>query len=478
MVYLSSRRFLPLEHDLRTIGRHAVNGLSYVDCETRERPMKRTPLRCLSCIEAIVASEEKNVSVQGVKGPCCSEGLVYAQHQVQFYAQDSMHSFGNVGKEILGLLKGKRGSDAKSKAFEKSVGRFKSWSDPPPVPGDASKKERSAMASAAKPPWTLSTEEQNTVDYRINSLVRMPPNCDKVGKILKYLSSAKTSHIFTFMRSLAAFAFNGVGNPVIVANVLRLFAVLSLLCCHDVLIAEVDNLEKELAVVVSILEGLVPATIFVSTLHSLLHIPQSIRHFGPLRCFWMFPFERAMHELGMFLMNVRFPVPSMLRNYETSVLLEFWFTRDLVLYKLFADDVTNSCTTLPGQRAMRGAVKSIFTLTPDIFVYGQRNVVAPTCVVGEGQKKLHMFSEEELYALRINLGENSPRDCKYAVLYHEWHEEWQNHARGKRRTYAFSGTSSSRRRKKKKRSPALQRVVHHWRTGKWRPRGGLRCCNG
>ena len=47
-------------------------------------------------------------------------------------------------------------------------------------------------------------------------------------------------------------------------------------------------------------------------LHALLHIAQSIRHCGPVWCYWAFPMERyGGHEVKPGVTNLRFPYSSL-----------------------------------------------------------------------------------------------------------------------------------------------------------------------
>jgi hypothetical protein len=480
VVYGNTRRFLPKNHPLRKVGLQPVNDCCFVAPEHRGRPQPRTVDRLKQCIQILEGEEAVKdgvTAVNGVKGRSCSEGLTYGPgHQSYFYAQDGMHAFGNVGTGVLSVLKGERGSGDKSKAAEKEAGRFLHWSSPAVIPGDATAATKSEMKAAAQPRWVLPQAQQDVADDRADKLLRMPPNTDKVGRIFKYLSSRKTAHIFTFMRSLAVFCLDGLGDASITGAVLELFTVMSLLTAHDVLLLEVDLLEVRLIECLCVLEGRLPLDTFVSTFHNLVHIPDMLRKFGPLRGFWMFPFERSMHELTQFLMNNRHPVQSIINNYTSAILVEFWLTRDLVSLQGIADDAVSSCDSARGKRALQGAVKGIFKTSAESYMddgLGTASVTNATGVVGKALAKVHVFNELELQALRVYLGENSPHNSRYSTLYHKWQVEYAAAARARkaRSQRARQRQGQQRRRRRHVSGAGLQvgTSVPHWRTGKWRP---------
>lgn len=57
---------------------------------------------------------------------------------------------------------------------------------------------------------------------------------------------------------------------------------------------EVDNLQNEILELVALREGLFPIADCTMILHELVHLPQSIKNTGPLKCSWTLPGERAI----------------------------------------------------------------------------------------------------------------------------------------------------------------------------------------
>ena len=95
------------------------------------------------------------------------------------------------------------------------------------------------------------------------------------------------------------------------------------LCCKTIDVSTLDNLQVEIAIILSYLEQFFPPSFFDIMVHLTVHLVREIKLCGPVYLRWMYPFERYMKILKSYVRNRNRPEGCIVECYIAEKAIEF-----------------------------------------------------------------------------------------------------------------------------------------------------------
>jgi hypothetical protein len=115
-----------------------------------------------------------------------------------------------------------------------------------------------------------------------------------------------------FVEHLFKHVLAGSGWPDEIYTVIcEFFGILRLLARRQVSVADLDTMSQEVQRVMENVEQYMPQSEMCIVFHLISHIPATIQRWGPVRAYWMFPFERYISFLVRCIKNRRSPEASL-----------------------------------------------------------------------------------------------------------------------------------------------------------------------
>ena len=75
------------------------------------------------------------------------------------------------------------------------------------------------------------------------------------------------------------------------------------LCSRTIRLDVVDQLEKDIGMILCKLECIFPPSFFTIMVHLAVHLPREVKLGGPVQFWWMYPMERYMGKMKRFIKN-------------------------------------------------------------------------------------------------------------------------------------------------------------------------------
>lgn len=271
------------------------------------------------------ATNEDSLPVKGVKGVWEFSQLEYANVE-EMVNSDPFHVLMNVAKNTLAVLKGERAQDMQIRSFSfitdchpslhsktmfakvsKSIEQLsKKVSDTASNKSTLQKKEFDEFLEEPVPCWVLTSTEQKSIDQDFLKNMLIPTGYIQDSSIISTFT--KTGFLngnssITVIESIMDYityciALIAPDYPKAYLQYLKMLSNLfSNLLSPMVSESSVNVLYNQTVEVVSLHSGMFPLSESTAMYHQLIHLPQFIRQFGPLRGWWSFPAERSMSEI-------------------------------------------------------------------------------------------------------------------------------------------------------------------------------------
>ncbi|XP_073119934.1 uncharacterized protein [Henckelia pumila] len=323
--YTGHRRFLPANHPYRR-QRKAFNG----DQEFNPAPKPFSGDEVLKKVDGIhchwgkmrkkIHSTKDNVKSSFKKKSIFFE-LEYWKHLYVRHVLDVMHIEKNVCESLLGTLLDIPGKTKDEIAARLDLAEMNLRTDLAPVMG-----EKKYFLPAAC--YTLTKDEKRKI---LNSLSGMQlPTCYSSNvknfvsmKDLK-LVGLKSHDYHTLMLQLIPVAIRGVLPKHVRDSITRLCFFFNELCNKVMDPSKLDELQREIVIILCLLEKYFPPSFFDIMIHLTVHLVREVKLCGPVLYRYMYPFERYMKILKGYVRNRNRPEGCMAECYIAEEAVEFF----------------------------------------------------------------------------------------------------------------------------------------------------------
>lgn len=217
--------------------------------------------------------------------------LRYWRHNSVPHCIDFMHVEKNVAESLVGTLlhvpgKTKDGLNARLDLAELGV-----------------KQELFAMQEQDKttlPPagYTLTNAEKDIFCETLHN-IRVPQGyCSNFSSLVslkdRKLIGLKSHDYHMLMQEFLPIAIRSIMHPPTRYAIIRFCFFFKSICCKEIILQELDNMQAELVVTLCLLEKFFPPSFFDIMIHLTVHLTREVKLCGPICFRWMYPFERCM----------------------------------------------------------------------------------------------------------------------------------------------------------------------------------------
>ncbi|XP_073153400.1 uncharacterized protein [Henckelia pumila] len=324
MSYTGHRRFLPANHPYRR-QRKAFNG--YQEFNPAPKPLsgdevlkKFDGIHChWGKMRKKIQSTKDDVKPSFKKKSIFFE-LEYWKHLYVRHVLDVMHIEKNVCESLLGTLLDIPGKTKDGIAARLDLAEMNLRTDLAPVMGE----KKSFLPAAC---YTLTKDEKRKI---LNSLCGMQlPTCYSSNvknfvsmKDLK-LVGLKSHDYHTLMQQLLPVAIRGVLPKHVRDSITRLCFFFNELCNKVMDPSKLDELQREIVIILCLLEKYFPPSFFDIMIHLTVHLVREVKLCGPVWYRYMYPFERYMKILKGYVRNRNRPEGCMAECYIAEEAVEF-----------------------------------------------------------------------------------------------------------------------------------------------------------
>ncbi|XP_059650446.1 uncharacterized protein LOC132296251 [Cornus florida] len=137
------------------------------------------------------------------------------------------------------------------------------------------------------------------------------------------ISGLKSHDSHVLLQRLLPIAIRGFLNSDICNTIAELGLFFKELCCRTVKVDVLEAMERDIAVILSKLEMIFPPSFFDIMVHLALHLPREAIIAGPAQYRWMYPIERFLHTLKLYVRNKARPEGSIAEAYVDDECLTF-----------------------------------------------------------------------------------------------------------------------------------------------------------
>ncbi|XP_073132543.1 uncharacterized protein [Henckelia pumila] len=324
MSYTGHRRFLPANNPYRR-QRKAFNG--YQEFNPAPKPLsgdevliKVDGIHChWGKMRKKIQSTKDDVKPSFKKKSIFFE-LEYWKHLFVRHVLDVIHIEKNVCESLLGTLLDIPGKTKDGIAARLDLAEMNLRTDLALVMGE----KKSFLPAAC---YTLTKDEKRKI---LNSLCGMQlPTCYSSNvknfvsmKDLK-LVGLKSHDYHTLMQQLLPVAIRGVLPKHVRDSITRLCFFFNELCNKVMDPSKLDELQREIVIILCLLEKYFPPSFFDIMIHLTVHLVREVKLCGPVWYRYMYPFERYMKILKGYVRNRNRPEGCMAECYIAEEAVEF-----------------------------------------------------------------------------------------------------------------------------------------------------------
>ena len=324
MSYTGHRRFLSASHPYRR-QKKSFDGHQ----EFRPAP---TPLSGSEILEKVRGIQchwgKTNSNRQSKKDddkPCWKKKsiffeLEYWEHLHVRHCLDVMHIEKNVCESLIGTLLDVPGKTKDGLASRRDLQEMHLRTELAPVVGE----KRMYLPPAC---YTLSKEEKRKVCHAFHEM-KLPSGYTSNVKNLVSMKELKLiglkSHDYhTLMQQLLPVALRGVLPKHVRYAITRLCFFFNQLCNKVIDVAKLDEMQRNIAETLCLLEKYFPPSFFDIMVHLTIHLVREVRLCGPVWFRWMYSFERNMRNLKGYVRSRSRPEGCMAECYIAEEAVEF-----------------------------------------------------------------------------------------------------------------------------------------------------------
>jgi hypothetical protein len=174
--------------------------------------------------------------------------------------------------------------------------------------------------------YTLTTEEKRAICKCLHG-IRVPTGFSTNIMNLVYISELKMSgyntHDYHTMLSLfLAFAIRAINHPYVKMVITHMCHFFNDISNKVINVSELDELCKEIRVIMCQLEICFPPLFFDTMEHYIIHLADQIFMLGPLYMHYLYPYECHIIVMKGYVRNRARPKGSMIEGYTTEVVVE------------------------------------------------------------------------------------------------------------------------------------------------------------
>ncbi|CAI0448512.1 unnamed protein product [Linum tenue] len=142
--------------------------------------------------------------------------------------------------------------------------------------------------------------------------------------LLTYLLVGLKSHdCHVFLQQLLAAGFRSFLPKEVYIVLAELGDFFRKLCCKTIHMADIEQMEKDIVVILCKLEMVFPPAFFDVMVHLAIHLPKEVKLGGPVQFRWMYPIERFLRTLKGTVRNKARPEGSIAEVYEVKEGIQF-----------------------------------------------------------------------------------------------------------------------------------------------------------
>jgi hypothetical protein len=104
----------------------------------------------------------------------------------------------------------------------------------------------------------------------------------------------------------------------------KLMKILSKICQHRLTSSLIHNLDDEIKSFMELFNSVVPITEHDIVFHMIVHMPEQLKYFGPVRTYWMFYFERYTGYLASHIHNLKVPEANLINASKLVINYVVW----------------------------------------------------------------------------------------------------------------------------------------------------------
>ncbi|XP_057986602.1 uncharacterized protein LOC131171152 [Hevea brasiliensis] len=175
--------------------------------------------------------------------------------------------------------------------------------------------------------YVLSNHEKEVLCKMLANLKTPDGYLSKISRCVnvkeRKISGMKSHDCHVFIQRLLPLAIRGFLPKNITKPLIQLSAFFRDICSKSLDSSQLDDIEKQIVLTLCKLEMIFPPSFFDIMVHLVVHLPGEAKIAGPVQYRWMYPIERYLHKLKLYVRNKAKPEGSIAEAYIADECLTF-----------------------------------------------------------------------------------------------------------------------------------------------------------